>query len=591
MSGKRKKKKHIGIKEQMRLARKGVKIADSEEKKRDDPIGSCTAEWYKEAKKATTWKPKWEAMQALMTYATGDSFGNQPMPKQFRPNKKAGDVMAFFAKWLNDETGHIFTRKHIMRLLIPFSKSYDKSCWKKSSSMARGLMTKQWMEKQPKFLPIVTPALIAVYEGSQAKLSAWKSDLVDAAKSEQPQIRMSLWDFLAKICIVGDLGDFNISSSKTNKDIKDVLNDGSLMKALQHALLEDQDKATRDAAATFVYSARQLTGGTGRLKYNDIREDKRAGNALGLAPDMYDRNKRILRGQQAPTDEDIAKKQERKQARGTVKQKTKRKNNMRAEIMAAKRKAKEQGGGGKIFVEGCSNDEDRVRSKKKRKSKKKKPKKRSKKKKMKERVRQEEDSSDQIERRHRVREMRKAMRLAREKDRKRKKDSDDMSESNANKLKEQNHRLNDELKHLKRQVKELQTQNNRLIDERKEYETTIHALRSEISKLKVKSVDITKYLSWKHEDILMWIMSLDNNRFDGYRDRLSQSLKEEGIEGIHLNEVNEMDIKGWGIKNFADKKFLLKKIKELVHQKSKQNNRTNQSYNAFNEGAPTAYIG
>eukprot|EP01083_Nonionella_stella_P074886 203276_1 len=585
---KTKKKKRTSIREQLRSIRK----ADSEEKKSDDPIGSCTTEWFREAKAATSWKPKWQAMQDLMTFATGNPFGNQPMPKQFEPNRNARAVMSLFAKWLNEYNGHIPTRKHIMRLLIPFSKSYNKSYWNQSSStMARGLMTNQWMEKQPNFLPLVTPALIAVYEGSQANLISWESYLVDAVQSEQPQIRMSAWDFLAKICVVGNIGDFNITSSKTNKDIHDILNNASLIKALQHALLEDQHKPTRYCAATFLYSARRLTGGTGRLKYRMIREDKRARFALDIAPDMYDRNKRILRGQQAPTDEDIAKKQERKQARGTVKQKTKRKNNMRAEIMAAKRKAKEQGGGGKIFVEGCSNDEDRVRSKKKRKSKKKKPKKRSKKKKMKERVRQEEDSSDQIERRHRVREMRKAMRLAREKDRKRKKDSDDMSESNANKLKEQNHRLNDELKHLKRQVKELQTQNNRLIDERKEYETTIHALRSEISKLKVKSVDITKYLSWKHEDILMWIMSLDNNRFDGYRDRLSQSLKEEGIEGIHLNEVNEMDIKGWGIKNFADKKFLLKKIKELVHQKSKQNNRTNQSYNAFNEGAPTAYIG
>ena len=167
MSTKKKKgkKKHISIREQMKMAKKGVSVADAEEKKTDDPVGSCNADWFKKGKSADKWKEKWECMQELMEFATGDSFGNQEMPKKFAPNKKAGDVLALMCKWINDDGGHIFTRKHILRLLIPFSKSYDKSCWKKSSALARGIMQKQWMEKAPKFLPMVTPALIAVYEG------------------------------------------------------------------------------------------------------------------------------------------------------------------------------------------------------------------------------------------------------------------------------------------------------------------------------------------------------------------------------------------------------------------------------------------
>merc|ERR1712083_667717 len=130
----------------------------------------------------------------------------------------------------------------------------------------------------------------------------------------------------------------------------DVLNDGSMMSALKHALLEDQDKATRDAAAKFVYGARNLTGGTGRLKYNEIREDKRASMALDIASDHFNRDVRILKGLKAPTDEEIAKKQEKKQAKGAAKEKKKRRNNMRAMMMAARKKAKQQGGGGQIKI-------------------------------------------------------------------------------------------------------------------------------------------------------------------------------------------------------------------------------------------------
>lgn len=280
---KKKKKKHISIRDQMKMNKKGINVADAEEKKTDDPISSCSAEWFKNAKGADKWKPKWECMQNLMEYATGDSFGNQAMPKSFAANSKAGDVLAYMAKWISDDNGHLFTRKHILRLLVPMGKSYDKGCWKKHSSFARGIMQKQWMEKAPKFLDVVTPALIAVYEGSQCKLMSWKDDLVEASKSDQPQIRMSAWDFLAKICMIGDISDYKVSSSKTSKDIKDVLGNGSLMSQLKHALLEDQDKPTRDAAAKFVYAAKTLTGGTGSLNYNQIREDKRASMALDMA--------------------------------------------------------------------------------------------------------------------------------------------------------------------------------------------------------------------------------------------------------------------------------------------------------------------
>mmetsp|Transcript_55699 Transcript_55699/g.92684 ORF Transcript_55699/g.92684 Transcript_55699/m.92684 type:complete len:453 (+) Transcript_55699:72-1430(+) len=356
----KKKKKHVSLREQMKLAKKGVQVADAEEKKTDDPVGSCSAEWFKEAKGADKWKPKWECMQHLMEYATGDSFGNQAMPDRFAANDKAaGEVMAYFAKWLNDETGHLFTRKHILRLLLPFGRSYGKGAWKKHSSLARGIMQKQWMEKAPNFLPYVTPALIAVYIASQAKLLSWKDELAEALSSEQPQIRMSGWDFLAKLCMIGDLRMYDVTSSRTSKDVKDVLNHGSMMKSLRHALLEDQDKATRDAAAKFVYAARNLCGGAGKLDMKSVSADKRAQMALDMAPELFKRDERILQGLSAPSDEQLAKKAEAKQAKSSAKVKRKHANNMRAQMMAAKRRAKKMGGGGgAIQVVGGKDDDD-----------------------------------------------------------------------------------------------------------------------------------------------------------------------------------------------------------------------------------------
>eukprot|EP01084_Bolivina_argentea_P124473 220556_1 len=372
--GKKKKKKHVSIRDQMRNAKKGgPAAADNEEAKTSDPVGALNADWFKIGKKADAWKDKWECMQSLMTFATGDSFGNAPMPKKFDDNKVAADVLALLTKWINDANGHIFTRQHILRLLKVFGKSYGKSSWKKSNVMARGIMEKQWLEKKPGFWQYVTPALIGVYEGSQSSLKSWKNDLLEASKSEQSQIRMSCWDFLAKVCMIGDISDYNISSGKSSKDITDIIDDSSMMFQLSHALLEDGDKSTRDAAAKFVYGARNVCGGTGKLKYNDIRNDKRASTALDGAGDLYNRDIRILKGLKAPTDEDLKKKQEKKAERGKAKQKNKRKNNMRAAIMAARRKAAKEGGGGQIEVSvmggGAKSDDDSDDGRKKHKKK------------------------------------------------------------------------------------------------------------------------------------------------------------------------------------------------------------------------------
>lgn len=121
------------------------------------------------------------------------------------------------------------------------------------------------------------------------------------------------------------------------------------------------------------------------------------------------------------------------------------------------------------------------------------------------------------------------------------------------------------------------------MDEEKEYKLIIKQLKDENAELKLKCIDVTKYESWTAKEIVSWIVSLDNNRFDKYKDTLLINLEEEGIEGAHLCHINEIDLKGWGIKNFMDKKLLLQRIKELTSQ-----NYFNE--NDKNEGVSTAYI-
>eukprot|EP01084_Bolivina_argentea_P175207 303457_1 len=73
------------------------------------------------------------------------------------------------------------------------------------------------------------------------------------------------------------------------------------------------------------------------------------------------------------------------------------------------------------------------------------------------------------------------------------------------------------------------------------------------------------YESWNSYDVLVWILSLDNNRFlKKYENILKKNLIAQNVKGVHLKQVNEMDILGWGIKDFEHKKFLITMIQKLI---------------------------
>ena len=292
--GKKSKKGRVSIRDQRRQqSQRGGGDGD----KTSDPIGALDSEWFKNAREAEKWKPKWECMQSLMEFCSGDGFGNAELPKQFDDNSKAGDVIAIFAKWLNDGTIHIFTRQHILKLLVPFGNSFGKSHWRKSSKLAEGLILKQWLEKKHGFLPLVTPALISVYIASNSQLKKWKEYLVESMDSPQGQVRMSCWDFLAKICVLSKQSGSKLKT-RGPKDVELFINDKQIVGYLKNTILNDKEKEVRDSCAKFIYGSKSICKKIQILEtaYSEILQDKRASMALDIAADLFNNDKTILSG-------------------------------------------------------------------------------------------------------------------------------------------------------------------------------------------------------------------------------------------------------------------------------------------------------
>ena len=103
------------------------------------------------------------------------------------------------------------------------------------------------------------------------------------------------------------------------------------------------------------------------------------------------------------------------------------------------------------------------------------------------------------------------------------------------------------------------------MDEQKENQMKIGELQQEIKHLKLSNINAVEYESWNNEQILIWIMNLENGRFRKYKDILSKNLSEEDVKGIDLKTVDISDLKGWGVVVFGDRKAMFAQIQKLIH--------------------------
>ena len=154
----------------------------------------------------------------------------------------------------------------------------------------------------------------------------------------------------------------------------------------------------------------------------------------------------------------------------------------------------------------------------------------------------------------------------------------------------ENKSLKDRLNSIKYSNMTLQTQNEIIPKLQKEIEqlrTENEGLRQENIRLKMqfkaKSLDLSQYKSWNWQEMLQWILSIDDSRFNVYETQLRQMLNEEKPTGDDLGYVTENDIKRWGITNFRDIKIVLQNIKKLVndenmHNENIKNNNENSEY-------------
>ena len=109
------------------------------------------------------------------------------------------------------------------------------------------------------------------------------------------------------------------------------------------------------------------------------------------------------------------------------------------------------------------------------------------------------------------------------------------------------------------------------MEDQKENRMKMDELGEAIKQLKLSNIDNLKYESWDYEQIMIWIINLEHERFNKYKDILTKNLSEEDVKGIDLKTVDISDLKGWGVVNFGDRKALFAHIQQLINPNDNDN--------------------
>eukprot|EP01083_Nonionella_stella_P189410 700340_1 len=111
-------------------------------------------------------------------------------------------------------------------------------------------------------------------------------------------------------------------------------------------------------------------------------------------------------------------------------------------------------------------------------------------------------------------------------------------------------------------IVELEKKNALLMDEYNETFAKYKTLKMS-SNRRTSTVDESKYMEWSQDDVLCWILSLDDSKFLQYDNLLTRVIAEQELDGSCLVNVDLLDIEQWGIGDPDDCHCLFQHVQHL----------------------------
>eukprot|EP01083_Nonionella_stella_P120596 361449_1 len=71
-------------------------------------------------------------------------------------------------------------------------------------------------------------------------------------------------------------------------------------------------------------------------------------------------------------------------------------------------------------------------------------------------------------------------------------------------------------------------------------------------------------IEWSTAEVLEWVIKLENGRYKTYVDKLCVGFNDEKVDGTNIGDVEEQDLRHYGVNLLSDRKALWKQFQDLV---------------------------
>eukprot|EP01084_Bolivina_argentea_P294611 506964_1 len=477
------------------------------EKKGIDPINiALQNNWNNKAKQASTWKQKWQLLKDLMHIICNDEYGKFDLPSRFIYNENHLQILIHLITWLKNEK-HLGSRKHILKILIPYCKTYKLNNTN-ANSLAKNLIQQQWKETKYGFRGLATKTLLAIYYGSDCILADWKSYIHRCLESKS-DVRVQVWNLLSQICILAAKTNNTFIKQKALLDIEIVLNDKKIIDLAKHTMNSNNKRHRREhsdkimyACAEFIFGAKYILPDMKIINsvYNKVKEDRFIMKDAGIneycqllvtgdnAFDLYNGGVGVINRRKLWNE---------------------RKIKIKCDFCCGENmKLKDVSNKVDIVMDEIEDLKDIVN----------------------------ELRGDNIEYEEDIMELR----------------SEVLATDKKTEL------LNDDLKDIEMEIFSLKRQ---IYELKKREKRKMKMMNNK--KVIVNKLDLLNWDKWNCDDIIQWILSLEHGKYLKYKNELYNVLPMENVRGDELHLINEQDLIHFGVNNESDRKDLIEHIKLL----------------------------
>ena len=139
---------------------------------------------------------------------------------------------------------------------------------------------------------------------------------------------------------------------------------------------------------------------------------------------------------------------------------------------------------------------------------------------------------------------------------------------------------------LKLQLEQMENEKNEYVqkyndamEECKETKMEMFKIQQELKELKRLHLDPADYLKWSSDDVVDYLCTLDDGKYEKYSAKLRSIFVEENVNGEVLHHIDKPSLRDWGVSDFGDRSKIYNHLQKIVNRNIDKKHDVNENGN------------